>query len=69
MWFGFKGLFEDFTSSNPRYYINPRRVDESAVETIFGPLKHTTSSNLTAANYEMAKAPNLLKVIEQLRYT
>ncbi len=61
MWFGFKGLVEDFTSSNPGYFINPRRVNGSAVETIFGQLKHTTSSNLTAANYKMAKATLLTK--------
>ena len=61
MWFGFKGLVTDFISSNPGYYINPRRVNGSAVETIFGQLKHTTSSNLTAANYETAKATLLTK--------
>lgn len=36
MWFGFKGLVNDFISSNPGYHINPRRVNGSAVETLFG---------------------------------
>lgn len=61
MWFGFRGLVEDFTAANPGYYINPKRVNGSAVETLFGQLKHTTSSNLTAANYETAKATLLTK--------
>lgn len=61
MWFGFKGLVYDFISSNPGYHINPRRVNGSAVETIFGQLKHTTGGNLTAANYETAKATLLTK--------
>ena len=56
MWFGFQGLVQDFTAANPGYHINPKRVNGSAVETIFSQLKHTTSSNLTAANYESAKA-------------
>lgn len=58
MWYG---LVNDFTTSNPGYYINPRRVNGSATETIFGQLKQTTSSNLTAANYETAKATLLTK--------
>ena len=59
MWFG---LVHDFTSSNPGYYINPRRVNGSAVETLFSQLKHTTAGNLTATNYEAAKATLLTKV-------
>lgn len=62
MWYGFKGLVEEFTSSNPGYHINPKRVNGSAVETLFGQLKHTTASNLTAANYETAKATLLTRV-------
>ena len=61
MWYGLRGLVADFTTTNPGYYINPPRVNGSAVETIFGQLKHTTSSNLTAANYAMAKANLLTK--------
>lgn len=61
MWFGFRGLVQDFTTTNPGYHINPKRVNGSAVETIFSQLKHTTSSNLTAANYESAKATLLIR--------
>ncbi len=57
----FQGLVDDFTSSNPGYFVNPRRVNGSAVETIFGQLKHITSSNLTATNYETAKATLLTR--------
>ena len=60
MWFGFRGLVQDFTTTNPGYHVNPRRVNGSAVETIFSQLKHT-SSNLTAANYESAKATLLTR--------
>ena len=61
MWFGFWGLVQDFTATNPGYNINPKRVNGSAVETIFSQLKHTTSGNLTAANYESAKVTLLTR--------
>lgn len=61
MWFGFKGLTREFLSDHPGYYINPRRLNGSAVETLFGQLKHTTGRNLTAVNYETAKATMLTK--------
>ena len=39
-----------------------RHGNGSAVETLFSQLKHTTASNLSAANYETAKATLLTKV-------
>ena len=36
-------------------------VNGSGVETLFGQLKHTTGGNLTASNYETAKATMLTK--------
>lgn len=62
MWFGFKGLVEDFLFQHPGYHINPKRLNGSAVETLFSQLKHTTAGHLTAANYEAAKATLLTKV-------
>ena len=61
MWFGFSGLVKDFTTTNVGYHVNPKRVNGSAVETLFSQLKHTTGSNLTAANYESAKATLLTR--------
>lgn len=61
MLFGFKGLTREFLSDHHGYYINPRHLNGGAVETLFGQLKHTTGRNLTAANYETAKATMLTK--------
>ena len=61
MWYGFKGLVEDFLSTHPGYHINPKRVNGSAVETLFSQLKHTTGGNLTGVNYEPAMATLLTK--------
>ena len=44
----------DFTATNRGYHINPKRANGSAVETIFSQLKHTTSGNLTAAEFTKA---------------
>ena len=56
MVYGFRGLVVDFLSSHPGYHINPRRVNGSGVETLFGQLKHTTGGNLTGYSYETGKA-------------
>ena len=61
MVYGFQGLVVDFLSIHPGYHINPRRVNGSGVETLFGQLKHTTSGNLTGYSYETAKATLLTK--------
>ena len=54
--YGFRGLVKDVLSSHPGHHINPRRVNGSGVETLFGQLKHRTSGNLTGHSYESAKA-------------
>ena len=56
MVYGFRGLISDFLSSHPGYHVNPRRVNGSDVETLFGQLKHTTGGKLTGHSYETAKA-------------
>lgn len=61
MVFGFKGLAVDFLSTHPGHHINPKRVNGSAVETLFGQLKHMTGGNLTGHSYETAKATMLTK--------
>ena len=61
MVYGFKGLVEDFLSTHPGHHVNPRRVNGSGVETLFGQLKHTTGGNLTGHSYETAKATLLTK--------
>lgn len=61
MVYGFKGLVKDFLSTHPGHHINPKRVNGSGVETLFGQLKHTTGGNLTGQTYETAKATLLTK--------
>ena len=61
MVYGFKGLVADFLSTHPGHHVNPKRVNGSGVETLFGQLKHTTSGNLTGHTYETAKATLLTK--------
>ncbi len=56
--YGFKGLVVDFLSSHPGHHVNPRRVNGSGVETLFGQLKHATSGS---HSYETAKATLLTK--------
>ena len=45
----------------PGHHINPKRVNGSAVETLFGQLKHGTGGNLTGSSYGTAKATMLTK--------
>ena len=47
---------EDFLANHQGYHINPKRVNGSAVETLFSQLKHTTGGHLSGVNYEAAKA-------------
>ena len=61
MVYGFRGLVEDFLTSHPGYHINPRRVNGSGVETLFGQIKHTTGGTLTGPSYETAKATLLTR--------
>lgn len=61
LWYGFKGLVSDFLSRNNGQHINPRRLNGSAVETVFSQLKYITNGQLTAATYQTAKASLLTK--------
>ena len=61
MWYGFKGLTSDFLTRNPGYHINPKRLNGSAVETVFCQLKYITGGQLTAGTYPTAKASLLTK--------
>lgn len=61
MVYGFRGLVEDFLLSHPGHHINPRRVNGSGMETLFGQLKHSTGGNLTGHNYETAKVTLLTR--------
>ena len=61
MHYGFKGLVSDFLLTHPGHHVNPKRVNGSGVETLFGQLKHTTSGNLTGHTYETAKATMMTK--------
>ena len=54
MYYGFKGLVEDFLATHQGYHINPKRMN--GIETLFSQLKHTTGGHLCGANYEAAKA-------------
>jgi len=65
--YGFRGLVLDFLSTHPGYHINPRRVNGSGVEALFGQLKHTTGGNLTGSSYETAKATLLTNQSVQRR--
>ena len=65
MFHGFVGLTTEFLKEYPGYSINPRRVNGSAVETLFSELKHTTGGNLTGANYETGKATMLTKKLNK----
>lgn len=56
MVYGVRGLVEDFLTRHPGHHINPRRVNGSGIETLFGQLKHRTSGNLTGHNYGSTKA-------------
>ena len=51
MYFGFKGLCEDFVTRNPGYFIVPVRVSGSAIESVFSCLKYISGGNLSSANY------------------
>ena len=61
MIYGFRSLVLDFLSTHPGYHVNPRRVNGSGIETLFGQLKHTTGGNLTGYSFETAKATMVTK--------
>ena len=61
MVYGFRGLVTDFLSTHPGHHVNPKRVNGSAVETLFSQLKARTGGNLTGHSYENAKATLLTR--------
>lgn len=61
MVYGFRGLVSNFLSTHPGYHVNPRRLNGSGIETLFGQLKHTTGGNLMGYSFETAKATLLTK--------
>ena len=60
---------EDFLTTHQGYHINPKRVNESAVETLFSQLKHTTGGHLSGVNYEAAKATLLTQTQSKRKET
>ncbi len=51
MYYGFKGLCEDFVTHNPGYFVVPVRISGSAIESVFSCLKYISGGNLSSANY------------------
>lgn len=51
----------DFLQRHPGHHVNPKRLNGSAVETIFGQLKYIAGGQLTATTYQTAKASLLTK--------
>ena len=51
MFYGFKGLCEDFLNDHEGYFIAPIRVNGSAIESIFSSLKYIAGGNLSSTNY------------------
>ena len=51
MYYGFKGLCEDFISQNPGYIIALIRITGSAIESVFSCLKYISGGNLSSVNY------------------
>ena len=61
MFYGFKGMVEDFTTAHQGYTIHPVRVNGSAEETFFSQVKHSTSGHLSATNCGVARASVITK--------
>ena len=60
-WYGFKGYCQEFFEQHPLHYVVPLRANVSAIETIFGQLKHGSRGTLTAASYGPARSQLLMK--------
>ena len=61
MYYGFRDFSESFLARHPGYTIFPIRLNGSAIETFFSQLKHTTSGQLSSANYSAARAAILTR--------
>ena len=51
MYYGFKGLCDDFLTRNVGYIIVPIRISGSAIESVFSCLKYISGGNLSSVNY------------------
>ena len=60
-WYGFKGYCQEFFEQHPLHYVVPLRANGSAIETIFGQLKHGSRGTLTATTYGPARSQLLTK--------
>ena len=56
MFQGFLGLCEHFLRRYPGYFITPVRINGSAIESYFSQLKYAGRGQLSAINYETARA-------------
>ena len=56
---------KDFIGRHSGYHFNPKCVNGSAVETVFGQLKYISGGQLTATTYETSKASLLTKLCVQ----
>ena len=61
MFYGFKGLCKDVTTTHPGYTIYPIKINGSAVETFFSQVKHVTSGHLSSTNYATARGSVITK--------
>ena len=63
MVYGFAGLCDDFfTKYNDNFFIMPKRLNGSAIETLFSQFKYLTGGKLSSTNYATARAAYLMKV-------
>ena len=63
MVYGFKELCDDFIRKyGDNFFISPKRLNGSAIETLFSQFKNISGGQLTAANYQTAKAAYLMRV-------
>lgn len=51
MYYGFTGLYEEFLSAHPGYFIAPIRVNGSPIESVFSCLKYISGGNLASTTY------------------
>ena len=60
-WYGFKAFCHEFYEQHPDHLVVPLRANGSAIETIFGQLKHSSGGTLTAVSYGPARSQLLTK--------
>ena len=63
MVFGFSKFCDDFFEKyDGKFFIIPKRLNGSAIETLFSQFKHLTGGKLSSTNYATARAAYLMKV-------